>query len=1023
MNYQCYTKLQYGYHWKETKILPIMNRKVGKRMSRCIKQSKELLHMPAYQLEYEEELKDSNSLGIVFRHKKSGARICVVSNEDENKVFTIGFRTPPKNSTGVAHIIEHTVLCGSKEFPAKDPFIELAKGSLNTFLNAMTYSDKTIYPVASCNEKDFQNLIHVYMDAVFYPNIYHRREIFEQEGWHYELLDVNGELKYNGIVYSEMKGAFSSPEQQLFREIQASLFPETPYGVESGGDPDYVPELSYEEFLEFHQKFYHPSNSYIYLYGDMDVEEKLNWLDEAYLNKFDTLKVDSEIPMQKAFDGPKKIISLYPLSDSENEVDNTYLSYNAVIGTSIDTSQCMAFQVLEAALLSAPGAPLKQALLDAGIGKDILSSYDNEILQPTFTIIAKNANEEQLEKFLSVITSTLEDIVKKGLNEKSLLAAINNLEFRYREADFGQFPKGLLFGIQMFGSWLYDDTKAFDYMHGNRIFQFLKSKINTGYYEELIKKYLLNNTHATYLVLKPKKGLTGEKETKLKEKLEQYKNSLSTEEKEAIVAATKHLKEYQEAPSTKEELEKIPLLTIEDIKKEAQPLYNKECTIQNIPVLHHEVFTNGIAYIKCMFDLSKVPEELVPYLNLLATVLGYIDTNNYSFLELSNEINIHTGGMSAELITFNKKMDPDTYTPVFSISGKVLYQKMDKLFELINEILHHSKLGDTKRLYEIIREVKSRIQMRMNSAGHSVAVDRAFSYITQSGYYTEETKGIRYFRFLATLEQEFEARKEEIVTSLRKLSETIFTKDAMAISITAEQDGYEQLTKVLPEFNNTLSGAIDTNKVKTLKDTLKPANYNFPVEKLNEGFMYSGQVQYVARCANYVNAGFKTNGALKVLRTIMSYDYLWNNVRVKGGAYGCMCQFAGLDGSAYMVSYRDPNLEETDETYRKAYEYTENFTAEERDMTKYIIGTMSTVDTPLTPLMKGSRSLNAYMGGITMEDINRDRGEILSTTQNEIRKMAPIVKAVYQADNLCVIGNEEKIKNNEQMFQEIKALF
>ena len=947
----------------------------------------------------------------------------MVSNEDDNKVFTIGFRTPPKNSTGVAHIIEHTVLCGSKEFPAKDPFIELAKGSLNTFLNAMTYSDKTMYPVASCNDKDFQNLMHVYMDAVFYPNIYQRREIFEQEGWHYELEDVDGELKYNGIVYSEMKGAFSSPESQLFREIQASLFPDTPYGVESGGDPDFVPDLSYEEFLEFHRKFYHPSNSYIYLYGDMEIEEKLNWLDEAYLSKFEKLEVDSKIPMQKAFDGPKKIVSQYSLSDSESETDNTYLSYNAVIGSSSETSQCMAFQVLEAALLSAPGAPLKQALLDAGIGKDILSSYDYEILQPTFTIIAKNTNEEQLEKFLSVITSSLESIVKNGLNEKSLLAAINNLEFRHREADFGQFPKGLLFGIQMFGSWLYDDTKAFDYMHGNRIFEFLKSKINTGYYEGLIEKYLLNNTHATYLVLKPKKGLTQEKEAALKLKLENYKNSLTQEEKEAIVASTKHLKEYQEAPSTKEELEKIPLLTIDDIKKEAQPLFNKECFVEGIPVLHHEVFTNGIAYMKCMFNLSKVPEELVPYLNLLATVLGYIDTQKYSFLELSNEINIHTGGLSAELITFNQKMKPDTYVPVFSMSGKVLYEKLGKLFELIEEIIHHSKLEDTKRLFEIIREVKSRIQMRMNSAGHSVAIDRAFSYITQSGYYTEETKGIRYFRFLSSLEQEFESKKEEIVASLLKLRDIIFSKDGMVISITAEESGYEQLEKVLPGFYQTLTGTEVAQGSKSVKETLTEATYQFPVEKLNEGFMYSGQVQYVARCANYVSAGFKTNGALKVLRTIMSYDYLWNNVRVKGGAYGCMCQFAGLDGSAYMVSYRDPNLAETDEIYRKAYEYTENFTADERDMTKYIIGTMSTVDTPLTPMMKGSRSLNAYMAGVTMEDINTDRSQILATTEKEIREMAPIVKVVYDANNLCVIGNEEKIKKHEAMFDEIKALF
>ena len=410
-------------------------------MAKSIKSSSEVKNLPAYHLEYEEVLSDCNSVGLVYQHNKSKARICVVSNEDDNKVFMVGFRTPPKDSTGVAHIIEHTVLCGSKNFPAKDPFIELAKGSLNTFLNAMTYSDKTVYPVASCNDKDFQNLMHVYMDAVFYPNIYHRREIFEQEGWHYELEDKDAELKYNGIVYSEMKGAFSSPESQLFREVQASLFPDTSYGVESGGDPDYIPDLTYEDYLDFHRKYYSPSNSYIYLYGNMDIEEKLNWLDENYLHDFDEVEVDSEIKLQKAFDEAKHITSYYSLSDSESEEENTYLTFNAVIGDSSNVEECMAMQVLEAAILSLPGAPLKQALIEAGIGKDILSSYGNEILQPTFNITAKNANEADQERFVTMIRETLTKIVKEGLNEKSLLAAINVIEFRYREADYGQFPK------------------------------------------------------------------------------------------------------------------------------------------------------------------------------------------------------------------------------------------------------------------------------------------------------------------------------------------------------------------------------------------------------------------------------------------------------------------------------------------------------------------------------------------------------------------------------------------------------
>lgn len=991
-------------------------------MARCIKSSKELKALDAYSLEYEERLDDCNSQGLVFRHKKSKARICVVSNEDDNKVFMIGFRTPPKDSTGVAHIIEHTVLCGSKNFPVKDPFIELAKGSLNTFLNAITYSDKTVYPVASCNDKDFQNLMHVYMDAVFYPNIYSHREIFEQEGWHYEMDSEDAELTYNGIVYSEMKGAFSSPEQKLAREARSSLFPDTSYGVESGGDPDSIPDLTYEEYLEFHKKYYSPANSYIYLYGDMDVEEKLEWLDQEYLSSFDEVVVDSALKYQPAFEAPKKITSYYSLSDSEDEKDNTYLTFNVAMGDSINVKECIAMQIIESALLSSPGAPLKQALIDAGIGKDILSSYDNELLQPTFDITAKNANEADLDKFISIIQENLKKAVKEGLNEKSLLAAINVAEFRYREADFGQFPKGLLFGLTMLGSWLYDDSKAFIYMHGNEIFAQLKEEIKTGYFEGLIQKFLIDNTHITYLMLKPQKGLTAQNETKLKEKLAAYKESLSSEEKQAIVAATKHLKEYQETPTPQEDLEKIPLLSVDDIEKSAQELNNDLTFVNKLPVLHHNVFTNGIAYVKCIFDLSRVPVEYVPYLNLFTTCLGYMDTANYSYSELANEMNIHTGGMSSEMAVYNKRLDPDKYNAVMYLSTKALYSQLSKAVELMKEIITSTKFEDTKRLLEIIQECKSRLQMKLNSAGHSAAVDRAFSYFNESGYYTDATKGIGYYKFLADLEEHFNERKEELTLTLKKLCDMIFTSDGCFISVTAEAEGFAAMKACIPDFMSVLSGDIKEEE-RSLDQVLRPAAFHFPLKKVTEGFTYSGQVQYVARCGNFVKDGFTATGALKVLRTIMSYDYLWNKVRVKGGAYGCMCQFGGLDGSAYMVSYRDPNLKETDTVYKEASDYVKNFEVSERDMTKYIIGTMSMVDTPLTPMMRGARSLGAYVSGVSYEDIQRDRNQILTADKEAIRALAPIIAAIVAEDNLCVIGNEQKVKENKDMFDEIKPLF
>ena len=498
-----------------------------------------------YELVQEKDLKDLKSKGYLLKHKKSGARIVLMENDDDNKVFSIGFRTPAEDSTGLPHILEHSVLCGSKNFPVKDPFVELVKGSLNTFLNAMTYPDKTVYPVASCNDKDFQNLMHVYMDAVFYPNIYKYDEIFRQEGWSYSLEDKDAELSYNGVVYNEMKGAFSSPEGVLDRVVLNTLFPDTSYANESGGDPEVIPQLTYEQFLAFHKKYYHPSNSYIYLYGDMDMEEKLLWLDREYLSQFDAEEIDSEIRFQEPFSEIKEVEIPYSIASDEEEEDNTYLSYSKVIGTSLDKELYMAFEILDYALLSAPGAPLKKALVDAGIGKDILGSYDNGIYQPIFSVIAKNANAGQKEEFVRVIENVLRDIAENGLNRKALEAGINYQEFQYREADYGRYPKGLMYGLQILDSWLYDDEKPFINIEALDTFAFLRSQMDTGYFEELIRRYLLDNTHGAIVVVKPERGRTARMDKELSEKLQAYKAGLSEEEVEELVRRTHELEAYQ----------------------------------------------------------------------------------------------------------------------------------------------------------------------------------------------------------------------------------------------------------------------------------------------------------------------------------------------------------------------------------------------------------------------------------------------------------------------------------------------
>lgn len=979
-------------------------------MSRNIKNSKELADMPAYELVMEENLEELKSYGLVLNHKKSGARVIVLSNDDDNKVFSIGFRTPPTDSTGVAHIIEHTVLCGSKKFPAKDPFVELVKGSLNTFLNAMTYPDKTLYPIASYNEKDFHNLMEVYLDAVFYPNIYKKEEIFKQEGWHYELDDLDGEIRYNGVVYNEMKGAFSSPEQQLYRLIQHSLYPDTAYGTESGGDPDCIPDLTYEDYLNFHRRYYHPANSYIYLYGDVDIEEKLDWMDQEYLSHFDKITIDSVIHKQSPFTQMQEITEYYPIAEEESSEEKTYLSYNVSIGTSLDRKIYLAFQVLDYVLLDAPGAPLKQALLDAGIGQDIISSFDNGMLQPCLSVIAKNTEEDKKEKFLQVIKDNLTEIVNHGIDHKALKAGINYYEFKYREADFGAFPKGLMYGIQILDSWLYDDTKPFIHIRANDTFDFLKKQVGTNYFEELISEYLLNNTHASLVVVKPRQGLTTIKEEAVRKKLADYKESLSKEELLALIEDTRNLNKYQEEPSSREDIEKIPLLNREDIEREARSICNEEKEEAGIKVLHHNVFTNGIGYMKLLLDVKNIPLEKVPYLGLLTTVLGYVDTKKHSFLDFSNEVNIHTGGIFVAVNTYGRYKNTDDFSAMFEVKAKALYEELPAAFELISEMIHETDLTDEKRLYEILLEVRSRLHMKMNSSGHLIAASRAASYHSPSAFFDELTSGISFYGFIDDLIVNFEDKKAELVKKLQELMGEIFIKENLLVSYTADEEGYHAFAKEIGSFADKLS----TEPVKNITNEIRPA-------KKNEGFKTSSQVQYVARSGNFIRAGYEYTGALKVLRTILNYDYLWINLRVKGGAYGCMSGFS-YTGSSYLVSYRDPHLKETNDIFEKTEEYVKNFNADERDMTKYIIGTISGVDTPLTPSARGTVSLSAYLSGITQADLQKERDQILSANIESIRSLSGIVKSVIDDGSICVIGNEQKIGENKELFMEVKNL-
>ena len=969
--------------------------------------------LKAYEVIQKEDLSGIKSQGLLLKHKKSGARVLLMENDDENKVFAIGFRTPPSDSTGVPHIMEHSVLCGSRDFPVKDPFVELVKGSLNTFLNAMTYPDKTVYPVASCNDKDFQNLMHVYMDAVFYPNIYQHDKTFRQEGWSYKLEEPDGDLTLSGVVYNEMKGAFSSPDGVLDRVILNSLFPDTSYANESGGDPEAIPELTYEQFLDFHRKYYHPSNSYIYLYGDMDMEEKLRWLDEKYLSDFDNIELDSSIRFQQPFDRMREVVQTYSIASEESEEDNTYLSYNKVIGTSLDEKLYLAFQILDYALLSAPGAPLKKALLDAGIGKDISGSYDNGVYQPIFSVISRNANLDQKEEFIRVIEGTLREIAEQGIDKKALRAGINYYEFRFREADFGSYPRGLMYGLQMFDSWLYDDEKPFIHMQALPTFEFLKENVETGYFEELIQKYLLDNTHGSIVIMRPEKGRTARMDRELAERLKEYKESLSEEEVKELVKATKELEAYQEEESSQEQLEKIPVLSRADISREIAPVFNDEIDADGVKVIHHNVETNGIGYVSLMFDLSGIEEELLPYTGILQSVLGIIDTTNYEYGELFNEINVNTGGIgtSLELYTDVTRVKEKEFRATFEIRGKALYPKMNVLFSMMREILMESRLEDEKRLKEILAMLKSRLQMSFLSSGHTTAVLRALSYTSPVAKFKDDTDGIGLYEKVKEIEEDFDGCKEELIRSLKEIARRIFRVDNMMMSYTSSREGLEPALDALAAVKGSLNAGGEADHTACV----------IHCTKRNEGFKTSSKVQYVARCGNFIDGGQEYTGALQILKVILSYDYLWQNIRVKGGAYGCMSNF-NRAGEGYLVSYRDPNLEKTVEVYEGVVDYLKNFTVDDRDMNKFIIGTMSNLDRPMNPAAKGSRSMNLYMNHITEEMLRQERAQILDAGQEDIRRLADIVQAVLDAGLICVIGSEEKIEQQKQLFGEVRIL-
>ena len=850
----------------------------------------------------------------------------------------------------------------------------------------------------------------VYLDAVFNPNITKYEEIFKQEGWHYELTGKDDELKINGVVYNEMKGAYSSPDEVLSSQIYRSLFPDNTYSKDSGGNPEYIPKLTYEAYLDFYHKYYHPSNSYIYLYGDMDVVERLEWLDKEYLSLYDYKKVNSEINKQPAFDEIKNVEAQYSITMDDSQENKTYLSYNRVVGDSLDEMLYQAFDVLDYALVSSPGAPVKQALIDAGIGDDVYGSYDAGILQPVFSFVAKNANASQADEFESIIENTLKEVVKTGINKEALLAGINSSEFKFREADFGQFPKGLLFGLNCLDSWLFDDMKPFIHLECLGTFAKLRKAVDTDYFEKLIQEYLLDNTHGSSVTVKPKRGLGNEREEALAKELSDYKASLSDEEIKKLIEDTEHLKKYQEEPSSDEDLRKLPMLTRADMKKNAMPFSNIEDELLDVKVVRHDIESNGIDYISFLFDAGDFAQSELGYLGFFTNALGLVSTEKYSYTDLANATNIYTGGISTGTASHPDIKDRNNFVFKFEVKLKVLEKNLDKALELMEQMLLTSDFTDTKRLGELVAQIKARLQANLSSSGHLVAAMRSMSSFSRYALYQDELKGVAFYRSICRIEKELSESPKNVSDKLAAIAKKLFARNRMLISFTGNNEAYGNAK---PSLEKVIAGF---DKMSAIGNQ---AEVHFNTAK--EAFIDASQIQYVAKTGDFICEGYEYTGALRLLRIILSYDYLWINVRVKGGAYGCMNTFL-RSGESYFVSYRDPNLSDTLDVYDRIPEYIKSFSPDERDMTKYIIGTFSALDTPMNPEAKGSRSLSAYLEGITYEQIQKERNEILNAQPEDIRRLADLVEAVLKKDSICVIGNENMIKESAGLFENVEKL-
>lgn len=950
-------------------------------------------------------VKEVNADCYYFEHVKSGAKLIKIANNDDNKTFCIQFKTLPYNDNGVAHILEHSVLNGSKNFPVKSPFDILSQSSLNTYLNATTSRDITAYPFASMNEKDYFNLMYVYCDAVFMPKIYSDTRILKQEGWHHELTDKDAPVIYKGVVYNEMKGAMSNPRRDLLYHTLKNVYPDNVYGKESGGIPSAITTLTQEEFANFHKKYYHPENSIIMLYGDADMNKELQFLNEKYLSSFTRTGNKIEIEDQKLFTEMKNVSAFYPVLENTPLADKTYLSLSFIVNNGNDFTTSIALNLLCEVLFNQESAPVRLALQKAGIGQDI-SAYIQEFKQSYLTITVQNANAVDKQKFNDIVISTLKEIVKNGVDKQELKGIFSRMEFQLREGSDAQ--KGISYTFPIRLGWAYGNDPLYGLEYEKHLVD-IKKGFTTNYYENLIKKYIIDNKHAVLLSFEPKPGLDKERALEAENELKAFKSKLSETQIADLIKENNDLIAFQNKKDDPKDIATIPTLTLKDINPKATYFNCTEKKAGDNKVLHYSDFTNDIIYTTYNFDIRVIPQDLVPYSSLLSNLFGMMDTEKYTYGDLNRTLNTYTGEFYTSIRTYLEGYEDSKLIPTFSVTTKAMKENTDKMLELVNEVILKTKFSDTTRLKEVLLRHQSQIEMSLKQDGYGVAANRLPSYFSNEAMFKEITSGLEYYWFISTLVKDFSKNAPMIVENLKKVTNTLFTKENMFATISCSDKDYNAFATSFSDFSKRFPSK------KVVYNT-----WNFKLEKKNEGILTASKVQYVLAGYDFKKLGYKWDAKMRVLNKVISSEWLHNQVRVIGGAYGGFSSFS-LDGKVSFGSYRDPNLKKTIETYSKTPDFLNTFEADEQAMTRYIIGTIGDIDGPTTVQQKGNSAFRYYITKRTQNEVQKDRDAILSTKASDIKGFSKMVSDILNQNNICIYGNTDKIQQeNENKLKLIK---